>query len=157
LPNHEATNIDIPEGRTHGDQKAVLIGVVKFVEYPELLALPTFVWLDRVDRIDGVLPHALYFSHLSGLVFRGVFVDREIDMVGRRVGAAGASQNELVGQMVEGAPETLDRFPRDDRDAHRNVFDARDVIDQLARIRITLGPDSIWLGIKESLLFDIEI
>ena len=73
-------------------------------------SLPPLVWLDRVDRVDRVLPHALYLSRLAGFIFLGRVEDRKIDMI-ERPRLTRSDEDELVGQMVESTSKALQDFP----------------------------------------------
>jgi len=152
------TEINTPEGGTDGNQhQAVFVDVVKFAEYPELVSLSSLVRFGCVDCVYGILPHALYLSIALGFVFRGVGpTDREVDKVFGG-GLARSGQMKLVGQVVESTSKVLDHITSDEQDVCRHVLNTHDIVDQLSRLRIVLGPDSIWLGSEERLPCDIEI
>jgi hypothetical protein len=89
----------------------VLVDVVKSVQNPEIVPLPSLVWFNRVDRVNGILPHTLYFSRSRGFVFRGLTGNRKASFVAESMGTFGADKVELLGKMVEGGSEILDRIP----------------------------------------------
>ena len=67
------------ESGPNGEQQAVLVDIVQFVEHPEMMTEATLVRLDTVDRFYISRPKALYLSKLFGTIFRGGIVDREHD------------------------------------------------------------------------------
>lgn len=67
-------------GRSDSKQKAVFVDCVKSVETPERV-IPSFVWLDRIDSVNRILAHSLYFSSkVGGCIFLRTVGDREIDV-----------------------------------------------------------------------------
>lgn len=135
-------------------QKTVLTDVVKFVQAPEIAvskdtARRTFVWFDRADYVYNILPKALYFSNTSGFVFRGRGADREPEMIERSLARKSSAENP-VNSVIQGTPQILDNISRDSGNDNRDVSEIGNVIDQLARIRIALGPDRIGLGFAKT-------
>ena len=124
MSSHKCAEVDTSKARTDSDKQAVLVDIVKLVNDPEIVSLPSLVWFDRVERVNRILPHALYFSRKSGFVFCGTALD----------------QNACDG-----------------READRCGADFRYIVDQLARLRIALGPDFIWIGIQEGAPCALEI
>lgn len=127
---------------SHCDQQAVLVDVVKFVEQPERV-VPTFVWFDRVDYVYSILPHALYFSSASGFVYRGTVKNRE--RCPKR-GIFASNQDQLMGQVVQRTSEIVQSVAGDCRKRRRSLWKIIDVKRKLARLRIALASDYIWLG-----------
>jgi hypothetical protein len=146
---HDLANVHSSGSRPYGEQQTVLLDIVKSIKSPEEIS-PTSVWFDEVNRVEYVLPGALYFSSLFGFVFRGIVGDWEINPVGLRRAVVGASAYQLEGQVIEGAHQILDRIPGDERNGTGSWFDAADIIDGLSRLRIALDTDFIWVGIEES-------
>lgn len=155
LGGHVITDIKTAHLRTHGDQKAVLIHDIEPVELPEG-GVSSFVWFDRVDRVDRVLPHALYLSKLAGFIFLGGVKNREIDVV-ERPRLTRSDQDELVGHMVKGTSQALEDFPGDHIYHRWYLAHADEVINELSRLWIALGVDYIWVGGEESLEGSIQL
>ena len=149
-PPHECgASVDALETRTDRHQQAVLIHDVKFVQLPEGV-IPSLVWFDRIDRIDRVLPHALYLSRLAGFIFLGGVEDRKIDIIeGPRL--TRSDQDELVGQMIESTSQTLQDFPRDHVDDRWHLTHADEIVNELSRLRMSLGADNVRISGEESL------
>ena len=59
--------------------------------------------------------------------------------------------------MIEGAHQVFDGVSSDQGQAIWGRLDARDVINQLARLRIVLGADFIRVGIKEDAKFTLQV
>ena len=59
--------------------------------------------------------------------------------------------------MVEGAHQVLDGVSSDQRQGLGDRLDAHDIINQLACLRIVLGADFIWVGIKEGAQFTLQV
>src|ERR1700722_10836519 len=133
---------------THGNQQAVLVGAVESMEPPEGV-IPSLVWFDSVDGVYGVLPHSMYFSVHSGLVFRGVIENRKVNMLG--VGGIPRSDSKQpIGQMVKRTSEVMKGISRDTGDIERDRLNIDEEIDQLSRLRITLGRDFIGATVLKS-------
>jgi hypothetical protein len=137
--------------RSDSEQKAVLVGSVQCVEAPESIAIfPTLVWFGSVDSVYGILPHSLYFSHLSGLIFRGTVKHREIDMR-MRARIARSEHNQPMGDVVKDAPEVLDCIANNDGNLGSDFGDTLHVERALHALRVILMPDSVLVGFKEGL------
>lgn len=138
------SDIHSTECRPYGNQQTVLIDAVESVEPPKGV-IPSLVWFDRIDSVYGILPHSMYFSVHSGLIFRGVIKDRKVNVTG--VGDVSSPDPEQpIGQVVEGASEVLQDVPGDTGNLKRDGLNVNEVIDQLTRLRITLGRDFIGVG-----------
>jgi len=148
-PRERRANVQALETGADCHQQAVLIHNVEAVQLPEGV-VPSLVWLDRVDRVDRVLPHALDLSQLSGFVFLGGIEDREIDVI-ERTWLGRPDQDELVGQMVESASQVLQDFPSDHVDHCWHLTHADEVVNELSRLRIALGADYVRVGGEERL------
>ena len=59
----------------------MLIDVVQAVEGIEISPLPTRIWFDRADRINSILPHALYFSVKSRFEIFGTLRNQKACLV----------------------------------------------------------------------------
>jgi hypothetical protein len=133
----------------------MLIDQVKSVETPKCV-IPTLVWFDSVDLVYGVLPHAPYLSKLSGFVFRGGVEDRKVH-VSEGAGPSGSYLDELIGQVIEGAPEVLQDVASDGGDINVNVLDTDQVVDGLSRLRIALGSDYVGVGVEKGFEGNIQL
>jgi hypothetical protein len=59
--------------------------------------------------------------------------------------------------MVESSRQILDDISSDERQTVGGEFDARNIIDYLARLRIALDGDSIRLRVEKDVYFPIQI
>lgn len=144
---HGPADIDRTETASNGEQQAVLVGVVQFLELPEEI-VPSLVRIRRVDGLKGLLPDAMYFSPLVGFVLTSRLEDGVLGVPMWPI-VSPADRDQVVGEVVEGSMEVVDRIASDGGDLHRDILDAGDVVNELARFRITLGADSIGLGVVE--------
>jgi hypothetical protein len=152
---HVTPKIEASEPADDGHEQAVLVGLVEFVDLPERV-VPTLVRLGGVESIYCRLRHSMYLSSLLGFVFRGGVEDREVD-IEERPGIPSTGQNELIGEVVESAPKVLNGIAGNGRELPRDGRDTRHVIDQLSRVRIVLGSDSIRVFVKEGGLCDLQL
>lgn len=129
------------------NQSAVLVSIVKSMETPKRV-IPTLIWFDRIDRVHGLLPHALYFSARFGFVFHGAIGNRKSSDADPW--STASSDHELPRKMIKGAPHILKGVSRNASDVRGSLFSAGDVINQLSCLRITLSSDSIGVGLSES-------
>jgi len=159
IPFRELTWRDTVRGHIggSGNEQSMLIDIVKQVENPEKLSVPASVWLDSIDGIYSVLPHALYFSGRFGLVFRGCLSNWEVNSGSGWVALAAPYGNEMVSNMVESTPEVLQCVSGDDRNTLRNLTAAIQPIDALRNIEIVLETDSIGLRLKKGTPFGFQI
>jgi hypothetical protein len=129
--------------RAGGEQQAVLVNLVKFMDTPERI-VPTFVWFDRVDRVFGLLPHALYFSiEERRQIFCGIASNWKTAL---RSNSAVPLTDEMTGKMVEGTSEVLQNIPDNQCDFQGHIRNAQDVIAAFLLIQIILEPNGIWLA-----------
>jgi len=142
--------------RSNSNQQAVLVDIVKLMEYPKIVSPPSFVWFERAQRVYSVLPHALYFSWKSGFVFIGAPLDQKIGMKSRS-GVVRTDEKQLLSQMVEGTPKVLDNVASDSCETDRRGVHFGHIIDQLACLRIALSADCIRLGVEENTDCAIEV
>jgi hypothetical protein len=109
------------DGHPDGEQQAVLVNVVQFVENPEVVSCATLVRFGSEDGIYRGMAHSLYSSVRSGFVYRGggVVKNRKIDMATFASEHARADRVQGEGQVVEGAPQVVDGVSGDEtRRAH---------------------------------------
>jgi hypothetical protein len=128
----------------------VLLNAVKCLNTPEQV-IASLVWFERVDRFERIVRRSLHLSALKGFVVLGSAVSNwKVDgpRLWRIVPRVGADQ--LIGEMVEAAHQILDDVPGNQGETIGGGLDRADVINQLARLRITLGPNFIRVGIQES-------
>ncbi len=92
-----------------------------------------------------------------GFVFCGIVRDREVNPVRVWRFVPSVAADNLIGEMVEGAHEVLNGVTGDQRHTFGDGFGARDVINQLARLLIMLGPDFIRIGVKEGMDLSLQL
>jgi len=143
-PCYQGAYIDRLIAGTSSNNGAMLVDVVKAVQDPEIVPLPSVVWFERAERIDSILPHALYFSANMAFVFRGFRSDEKAGFVPIPGRTASSNEVKLLGEMIEGASEILHSISKDhgDNDGNRTNFGY--IMDWLSCLRIALGPDYIW-------------
>jgi hypothetical protein len=116
------------------DQVATLDEVVHLVEHSKWVPFPSLVRFGRVrGGDDDGRSDSLYVSAVRGYVFCRV---RGIPGDGKSGVASG---------------------PCDSDDVRRGVLDMGHVIDRFSRVRIALGPDFVWAGVKEGVDCDIRV
>ncbi len=157
-PAHRRPDVDAAEGGPYCDEQAVLVDVVQAINEPERV-IPTRVRFGRDDRVERSLAGALYFSSREGLKTLGRWREREGDIAGFGVGRISpeASTNQLEGEVVERAAQVMEHVPGNHADNRGDILSARDVIDQLACLRIALGCDEIRLGVVKAAQFQLEL
>lgn len=146
-PHQFRTDAYAFEGRACGQDQAMLVDTVQAMKLPKRI-VPSLVWLDSVDRINGLLPHALYLSRLSGFVFRGGVKNWEVNME-ERPWLSRTDQHKLICQMVKGAPEVLNNIPDDEGDVRRDILDASKVVDWPACLGVALYSDFVGVFTEE--------
>jgi hypothetical protein len=129
-------------------QQMVFVGIVHVLELPKRVPLPVFVRLSCVNCFYDFLPNALYVSSSRGLVIRGAGTDGEIHAVLRRRRAA-ASENKLIGDLVERSSEILDYIGGDSCKRVWNVSNTADVVNSLSDLRCIFLEDCIGVGFDE--------
>jgi hypothetical protein len=130
--------------RRYRNEQAMLISTVQAIEDGQLRTLSSVVWFDTVDRVYSVLPQALYFSRSAGFVQRGAAVGGKIEVSGRSIGST-VNQEQLVDQVVEGAPQVLDHISDDGAEVERDWSGFRQIKAWLANMRIALGRDFVGM------------
>jgi hypothetical protein len=109
--------------------------------------IPTFVWFDRINVFYSVLPHALYFSDLLGVVSQGAVEDWK-GSLSANICAGIADKKQLVSQVVQCGPAILENISSEHRDSAGHVLDVIEVTNQLSRFEIRLTPDRIWSWVR---------
>jgi hypothetical protein len=152
-----ATGREVSAGRGKGrlgqtgdrcEQSMVLVGNIEFVENPEQVPFATLVRFDLINLFYSRRRRALYFSHPSGMVFRGSIEDRETGLLSRSVPIG---NNKLVSEMIQGAPEVVNNIASNDANLNRRSLNPRHIDRCIASLRIALGSKSIGFSIEESL------
>lgn len=130
--------------RTGSEKQAVLVDVVKFMEMPERV-VPAFVWFDRIDSVNRILPHALYFSTKSlSHVFIGSVRNREACL---RTDLVPSNLDKMTGQVIKRTPEVLQNIASQETNVNRNVGDAVAIVRALSCCQIVLRSDGILWGV----------
>lgn len=143
------------KSRSDSKQKAVLVDVVKAVKTPESV-IPSFVWFERVDSLNVIIAHSLYFSCVLGrCIFPGSISNRKTDVVTGRL--PGFLSNESVDKMVERTPKVLEGIAANGDNILRDGLHADEVIAALASVRIVLDFNCIWAGTEEGITSDLQI
>ena len=85
-----------------GQEQAMFLDCVQSGQHPEKI-VSSLVWLERVDRVERLLPRALHFFAFCGFIFFGRVANREVNppSIGRIV--PGIRAHELIREMVQRA------------------------------------------------------
>ena len=116
------------------------------------------VRLERINGFYGRRPHSLYLSGLVAYVSSLILRNRELDSA-RWLGIRSSDQNKLVGEMVEGTPEIMDRVP----DGGKGVEgDERNLLEHIWRaylpsLSITLTDSNVTVLVPKEIKFGYEI
>ena len=140
-------------GSPCNEQEVVLVDVVQAMNLPKEV-IPTRIRLGRVDEVYRRLAYSLYFSRRVGLVILGTLIDRE---GGLNSDLVPISHDQLASQVVQSGSQVLDRISGDKGQLQRSVNGLDDVVDQVTRFRIALGPDFVWFGIQKGPDCPVEI
>ena len=62
--------IELPQYGPSGQQQTVFVSDVEVMESPKIV-VPSLVWFDSVDNVEGFLPQSLYLSGKRGLLLFG--------------------------------------------------------------------------------------
>jgi hypothetical protein len=157
LSSNVVAKIDAPNEGANRDNEAVFIDIVKFVEYPKLVSFPTLVRLHRIDSVDSVLTHSLYFSATSGFVLVGIGKNGKSDVLDSFSGRCFSVRREGKSHVVQRGPQALDGISGEQSDPIGDRVDARRAMDEISKLRVTLGEDSIRVGSAEGELFALNI
>lgn len=145
------------ETRPDSHNQTVFVDVVQAMEGPQIGPLASHVWFDRADRIDGVLPHTLYYSRKSGFKIFSRRRDQKAGLVTIALRAPGSDKIQLLSKVVERIPKAMENVARNGWKNGGDRLDARKIIDHLSCIWIALGGDFIGIGIKEEANCRLEI
>ncbi|MGI8772235.1 MAG: hypothetical protein ACR2JE_12460 [Acidobacteriaceae bacterium] len=128
---------------TEGDV-SLLRNVAELVQTPQGISIPSLVWLDRVDRLYGVLPQSLYFSKSFGFVFRGAAGNGKGDVAFSDMDFAPKSADNIV----QNTPEFLNDGSCHGEDDWVDWLHVRDAISR-SSIRLNLTCELAWLSVPE--------
>ena len=142
VDHHHRDKINRPKTGPNSDQGSVFVDIVQAMEGPKCVSLPTFVWFERAECIDSLLPHALYFSAKETFVLRGFRCNEETGFF-PVLGSPASCEVELLSKVVESRSQILDGVSEDDRNLHGDGLDSADIIRQ-SGLRIFLN--SVWIG-----------
>jgi hypothetical protein len=141
--------IDERDGSSGGHQKAVLINNVEAMEPPKGV-IPSVVWLDSLDGIYSVLPHALYLSRKSGLLVLGerfTIADWESNILGR----FGVSRSDkTASEVIESASQVLNRVSCDQTEMNWDRSNFGDCVDSLSALRISIYSGAVRAAFGET-------
>ena len=116
--------------KTRGQQKAMLVYDVEFVELPkQMTGSASFVWLDTVESISARLRHSLYVSVSQLTVVLDSTSDWEVCAV---YGFLYRGLHNGISEMIECATEIVEGISQNETDCMRNDRKALDVIDCVA-------------------------
>lgn len=108
---HHGTEVDVGRLITayHDQHGSVLVDDVQLIKLPDEVVIPSFVRLERLNRLDQILRGSLYFSANKSfqIIGRG---NRGLPPHGKG-GVRSAVRNGSAGEMVEGTPEVMNRIP----------------------------------------------
>jgi hypothetical protein len=134
-----------PVGDADRDQKAMFIDRVEMVDQPDVLAVPTGVRLEGIQRLPELLRGTSYLSIYKGLQFpnrrdASLARDREYRLVSW-------DRDGGVGEIVKAGPDGVDRITQDQRYRNGNrVWPWTDLGGTLPRLRIILCDDVVWIA-----------
>jgi hypothetical protein len=96
-------------------EQTMLVDNVKLVEFPQAV-IPSTVRLESVYSLFSLLGHSLCFSDRYGSVFLQTLADRE---TGFCSGGVSVSQNQTVGEVVQGGSEAMSSISGKQWDVNR--------------------------------------
>ena len=75
---NSGTEVDAAKRSASGKNDAVFVDVVQAVQHPELVPVPSFVRLYRLECVESIIsqPSLLFYSSQRGFVFTGFVPDR---------------------------------------------------------------------------------
>jgi hypothetical protein len=141
-----APEIHAVKSRTDRHDEPVFVDIVKLMEPPDGV-VPTLIRFGSINHVYRILPHALYFSRRFASVSCGSVGDGKVHMPPRS--GISSSKIKSVSQVVEGASKILEHVADDHAEYERRGIDALQVVDQLARLRIALESNNVWLGVQK--------
>lgn len=139
------TEAKILDGEGDNRQEAVLVEVVKLVEFPEAI-VPALVRLGRVDETYRGRAHSLYLSRRAGFVFGETLANGEVSPVATGLPVC---LNQLPRQVVEAASQLVSGFADDQGDVLGQRVSDLDAKDALSGLRVLLTQKSVWVGFAE--------
>ncbi len=156
IPRNFCAHVHASHPRPSGENHAVFVDIVKPVERPEIGPLASCVWFERADGIDGVLPHALYFSPKHGFKLFGRLGNRETRLIPKGAPAR-TNQVKLLGQMIEGTSKVIEDIASDHHDSRGERVGSLHVMNELSCLRIALGADFVWVGAVKGLDCGVQV
>lgn len=116
-------NLALRNGNERCEQSMVLVSNIEVMNYPERF-VPSLVRFGCANCVYSGFRHAAYFSRVHSFVFRGVVEDWKTSP---SRGGAAVNENELVCQMIQGAPEVMNNVPSDKANGGRRVLQIGDI------------------------------
>jgi hypothetical protein len=132
-------------------EKPVLIPQIQLVELPEKF-IPSLVGLEVFNNFASLSTDSLYFSIYRGLIGLGGIVDREPRLAAPDIGIA-----KSPNQIVESAPELMEDVTTEERKLKGSLSDFGHEIDQLLRLRIIIGSESVGVCVQEDVSLELEL
>lgn len=149
VPRHHPADVEAARIAAARQDDSVLVQVVQAVQDPELMPIPSLVRFERLESLERVIPNtALYCSIKSGLVFAGSIADRKVELLVSDFNTKPDAE-QLVSQVIEGAPKVLDNVADERGDVSRGGCEFSDLVVNFSRLRIFLSNDSIGVRVKE--------
>jgi hypothetical protein len=139
----------------YGQQQSVFLDVVETVDGPKRV-IAASVRLKRVDRRYGCRSRSLHFVLLPPVVLRAVIRNGEIDPARLRRIVGGVLANQLVRQMIKGAPQVLNRIAGGQRNRIGDRLNTVDVVDRPTGVLIAANRNRERLGGEEVAQLAIE-
>lgn len=136
---------DVPVGCPDGEQESVLIRNVETVQTPEGV-VPSLVRLQRGDHVFRGVADALCYSRRFGFVILPGPPNRERRFVG---GVVAVGEHELVDEKIEAGPQVVDGVADNRAPTGRRLFADLHAPDLVARVRLVLCEDTVWIGPEE--------
>jgi hypothetical protein len=139
------------------EQGTVFISDVEFINDPEGITLPSLIRFGSPNSMYSIIRHALYFSHVFGLVFIGALGNGVVDMP-TRTRAQRRIQPQLKGQMIQRGPEIVNHVSHNQRNLVRRDLEIPSRMKLLlASLCVDLGRESIGLSVKKGIISNFEI
>jgi hypothetical protein len=136
-----------------GNQEAMLVDVVEFVENPKLL-VPSLVRLQSLDESHCGPGDSLYFGAASGFQFLekvskvfGLSKNREAVFSG---GLVASGVNELPDEVIQSGSQIVENITDDDGQGQGNWRARWKAVDLIAGLRVVLGVDGIRVRVEKS-------
>ncbi len=140
-------HIDFLTKAASGKQKvAMFIGVTEDLEIPEILVPCVVTRLQRIYDGHYCVRHPLELAPLYSFVFTDAVKDGELGPACRFV-PFGA--DELIDEMVEGASEIIEHFPKPQSDIVREGGYILEAIECISHVCILLFCDTIYVRISK--------